>query len=395
MNFSDYLIPAAGNVCSQGYFGDMVVKYEGDPFFEIPASVKVAIIGIPEDRFTDGAGEIKSPGIVRKQLFNLSGISQEKVVDLGNLRTGKTLADTYFSLRDVLVELYQRNIAVLLIGGTMDLFYGNYLAMEGQKLNMTTISPQLRFPENHPLNTLILKPHPQPLSEGEGSDVASPLSFGEGLGVRLLHFCNIGYQSYYVQQQDLDYFSDRHFEAYRLGEVREENMRGCEPVIRDSDLLAVSMNAVKYSDAPAASVSSPNGFTGEEICQLAFYAGLSHRCRSLGIFDVVPQNDIQDITAKLAAQMAWYFIDGVTKRNPGSPENDNQNFKKFLIYFDQLHHHLCFYKNMQTERWWMEVPSLSGENNNLIISCTQDDYVKAAEQEIPDRWWKAYQRINF
>jgi len=198
-----------------------------------------------------------------------------------------------------------------------------------------------------------------------------------------------------VQQQDLDYFSDRYFESYRLGEVREGNLRGCEPVIRDSDLLAISMNAVKYSDAPAASISSPNGFTGEEICQLAFFAGLSHRCRSLGIFDMIPQNDVQDITAKLAAQIAWYFIEGVLKRNPDNPENDIHNFKKILIYFDQLHHNLYFYKNMQTERWWMEVPSLSGETGSLIISCTQDDYVKAAEQEIPDRWWKAYQRINF
>jgi hypothetical protein len=197
-----------------------------------------------------------------------------------------------------------------------------------------------------------------------------------------------------VQQQELDYFSDRHFEAYRLGEIRESNLRVCEPVIRDSDLLAISMNAVKFSDAPAAAHSSPNGFTGDEICRLAFFAGLSHRCRSLGVFDMIPQNDLQDVTAKLAAQIAWYFMEGIVKRNPGNPKNDPQNFKKYLIYFDQLHHNLCFFKNMQTERWWMEVPSISCENSGLIISCTQEDYVKAAEQEIPDRWWKTYQRIN-
>ena len=379
MIFSDYLIPAGCYACRQGSFGDIVIKYKGEPDFEIPASVKVAIIGVPEDRFSDGAGEIKSPGLIRKQLYTLSGAFQEKAVDLGNLRTGKTLADTYFGLKEVLDELYQRNITVLLIGGTSDLFFGNYLAMEGQNLNLTSISPQLIFPENHPLNILIFNQYKQ----GKHSPCPS------------VHISNIGYQSYYVQQQDLDYFSDCHYEAYRLGEVREGNIRGSEPVIRDSDLLAISMNAVKYSDAPAASVSSPNGFTGEEICQLAFFAGLSHRCRSLGIFDIIPQNDIQDITAKLAAQMAWYFIEGVLKRNPDNPENNIQNFKKILIYFDQLHHNLCFYKNMQTERWWIEVPSLSSETGSLIISCTADDYVKAAEQEIPDRWWKTYQRINF
>jgi len=377
MNWADYLIPANYSVGKYGSLGDVVVMYKGELGFEIPASTKVAIIGIPEDRFSDGAGEIKSPGIIRKQLYALSAGSQGTVIDLGNLRTGKTLADTYYGLRDVLLELYRYDVVTLLLGGTMDVFYGNYLAMAEQGNILSYIAPQLRFPsrhaENHPLNALI---------------------FHQSESFKPFHICNIGYQSYYVPQHDLDFFSDRHFEAYRLGEVREGNLRGSEPVIRDTDLLAISMDVVKYSDAPAASNSSPNGFTGEEICQIAFFAGLSHRCRSMGIFDMIPQNDVQDITAKLTAQMAWYFVEGIKKRNPDNPKDDVQNFKKYLIYFDQLRHNLCFYKNIQTERWWMEVPSSSDDQSYVIISCTQEDYVKAAEQEIPDRWWKTYQRFN-
>ena len=400
MNWADYLIPVSHHAGKKNCFSDMMLFYNGEPDFKIPFSTRVALIGVPEDRLADGAGEIKSPGVIRKQLYALSSASQGTVVDLGNLRTGKTLADTYYGLRDVLSALYQRNIVTLILGGTIDVFYGNYLAMADQKITMTTIAPQLRLPvngvENHPLNALMFdQPHPQPLSTGEGGNPVSPLSCGEGPGVRSSHhFCNIGYQTYYVPQQDLDDFSDKHFEVYRLGEVREGNMRGIEPVIRDSDLLAISMDAVKYSDAPAASNVSPSGFTGEEIAQLAFFAGLSHKCRSLGIFDMLPQNDLQDITAKLAAQMAWYFIEGVRKRNPDNPKDHHQNFKKYLIYFDQLHHNLCFYKNLQTERWWMEVPSISNDNESLMISCTPEDYAKAGEQEIPDRWWKTYQRIN-
>ena len=255
---------------------------------------------------------------------------------------------------------------------------------------MTVVAPRLRLPEHgaekHPLNNLAFTtPEPSNLNH-------DPSNFK--LQTSNLHVCNIGYQSYYVSQQDLDYFVDRHYEAYRLGEAKEENLRASEPVIRDSDLLAISMDAVKYSDAPAASNSSPNGFDCGEICQIAFFAGLSHRCMSLGIFDMLPQNDLHDTTAKLAAQMAWYFVEGVRKRNPDYPTGLAQNFKKYLIYFDQLHLNLCFFKNIQTERWWMEVPSISNEQDSIIISCTQDDYVKASEREIPDRWWKTYQRIN-
>ena len=386
MNWADYLIPVSHHSGKQGCYSDMIRTYKSEPDFKIPDSTKVAIIGIHEDRFSNGAGEIKSPGAVRRQLYALSAGSQATVVDMGNLRTGKTLSDTYFGLMDVLGALYQRNIVTLLVGGTLDVFYGNYLAMEGQQITLTTVTPQLRLPlrssEPHPLNTIAF-------GQAEISNLNSQTS-----NLKPPHLCNIGYQSYYVAQQDLDDFSDKHFEAYRLGGVREENMRGIEPVVRDSDLLAISMDAVKYSDAPAASDTSPNGFTGEEICQLAFFAGLSYRCRSMGIFDMIPQNDLQDVTAKLMAQMAWYFIEGVKKRNTDNPMDHAYNFKKYLIYFDQLHHNLCFYKNMQTERWWMEVPSISNKRNSLMISCTQEDYAKAAGQEIPDRWWKTYQRIN-
>ena len=408
MNWADYLIPATCNIGKQGSFSDTITIYKGEAGFNLPVSTKVAIIGVPEDRFSDGAGEIKSPSAIRKQLYALSAGSQGTVVDLGNLRTGKTLVDTYYGLRDIVAELYGQNIVTLLIGGTLDVFYGNCLAMEGQNVTLTTVAPRLRLPvygdKIHPLNTLVFD---QPEIETEG---ARPIRFlkpdrsqspdrslsPETSNVKLQtsNFCNIGYQSYYVSQQDLDYFSDQHFEAYRLGEVREGNLRGIEPVIRDSDLLAISMDAVKCSDAPAASNVSPNGFTGEEICQIAFFAGLSHQCRSLGIFDMLAQNDVQDITAKLAAQIAWYFAEGVKKRNPDNPKDNIHNFKKYLIYFDQLHHNLCFYKNNQTERWWMEVPSVINNDDGVIISCTQEDYVRATEQEIPDRWWKTYQRIN-
>jgi arginase family enzyme len=375
MNLADYLIPVSGATSRPGSFGDTVSVYNGEPGFEIPPSVKVAIIGVPEDRFSSGSGEIKSPEQIRKQLYLLSSGTPGEILDLGNLRTGKTLSDTYFGLQYVLTELYESNIVTLIIGGTTDVFYGSYLALEGQEITLTGIAPQFRFPEydtgKNPLNELVF----------ERSDTP-------------LNFCNVGYQSYYVAQQELELFKEKHFEAYRLGEVRFGNIRESEPVIRDSDLVSVSMNAVKYSDAPAASVSSPNGFSGEEICQLSYYAGLSYRCRSLGIFDIIPNNDLRNITSKLAAQIAWYFIEGVKRRCPDNPEDTVQNFKKYLIYFDQLHHNLCFYKNIKTERWWMEVPSLNDARESKVISCTQEDYIKAAEQEIPDRWWKTYQRIN-
>ncbi|MDR1673371.1 MAG: hypothetical protein LBS09_07955 [Bacteroidales bacterium] len=375
MNLCDYLIPVNNEPSlstRSGTIGRNIITYGDDGGFKIPASAKVALLGVPEDRFSDGAGEIKLPEQVRKQLYALSS-DAENVVDLGNLRTGKTLLDTYFCLQHVVSELHAHGMVTVLIGGTIDLFYGGYLAFEGRKINLTGIIPSLRLPEQgeeqHPLNRMIFEDNPE------------------------IHYCNIGYQSYYVHQQELDALKEKFAETYRLGEATW-NIADMEPVMRDSDIIALSMNAVKYADAPAASITSPNGFTGEEVCQLAFYAGLSHRCKCMGIFDALPQNDMQHITAKLIAQIVWYFIEGIKGRNTETPETDAIGFKKYVIYYDQLHHDLCFYKHIKTNRWWMEVPSLKGKQHNEIISCTQEDYAKATEQEIPNRWWKIYQKIN-
>ena len=375
MKWADYLIPAVVGAAKYDSLGEAVVMYDGEPDFRFPDETKIVIIGVPEDRFTEGAGEIKSPGVIRKHLYALAGGSKGTVVDMGNLKTGKNLADTYYGIRDLVSEFYRRNIVTLLLGGSFDVFYGNCLAMTEPGSILTTVVPRLRLPARgemiHPINSLIF----------DKSDLAP-------------HICNIGFQSYYVPHWELDFFSDKQFEAYRLGEVRNKCIDTSEPVIRDSDLMAISMEAVRFSDAPAASNPSPNGFSGEEICQLAYFAGLSHKCKSLGIFDLIPQNDVQDTTAMLAAQIAWYFIEGIKKRDVDNPKVDAQNFKKYLIFFDELHYDLCFFKNIKTERWWMKVPSITNDDDSLIISCTPEDYLKATEQEIPDRWWKTYQRIN-
>ncbi|MDR2848527.1 MAG: arginase family protein [Bacteroidales bacterium] len=373
MNLKDYLIPVSDDIVppGKGKLGHNIIMYQSDAGLTIPASAKIAILGVPEDRFSNCAGEIKLPEQTRRQLYALSEGTPETIIDLGNLRIGKTLSDTYFGLQHVLTELASLQIVTLVIGGTFDLFYGSFLAFESEKPTITTVTPYLRLPDygnHHPLNTIIYHSDNFPVN-----------------------FCNIGYQSYYNSREDLDYLKDQFFETYRLGEATADITK-CEPVLRDTDLLALSLSAVKYADAPAASFPSPNGFTGEETCQLAYYAGLGYRCKSMSIFDALLQNDVQNITAKLAAQIAWYFIEGVKRRSMEHPKTAPQKFKKYLIFYDQLHYNLCFYKHIQTERWWLEVPSLKGKTE--YISCTYDDYTKATEQEIPERWWKRYQKIN-
>ena len=58
---------------------------------------------------------------------------------------------------------------------------------------------------------------------------------------------------------------------------------------------------------------------------------------------------------------------------------------------------LVFYKSNKTERWWIEIPYLSSNNTKLkkstLLPCSNEEYIAACGNEIPERWWKA-QRKN-
>ena len=67
-----------------------------------PEKAELIIIGVGEDRNSIMAGAAKSPDEIRKHLYNLNRIGPRfKVLDLGNLKIGHTVNDTYFALRDI------------------------------------------------------------------------------------------------------------------------------------------------------------------------------------------------------------------------------------------------------------------------------------------------------
>jgi hypothetical protein len=208
----------------------------------------------------------------------------------------------------------------------------------------------------------------------------------------MYNFTNIGYQSYFVERKTMDLIDDNHFEAYRLGNVRV-NIEEMEPVLRDSNLLNFSLNAVKYADAPGSVIASPNGFTGDEACQLSFFAGHSNRINAFGLYDLNPLNDPASVTAKLGAQISWYFLEGMANCIVEEPDITHENFTKYIIHHNQTHLDLSFYKSTLTNRWWMEIANVKTQRN-IVLSCSESDYEMACRQEIPERWWRTHQRIN-
>jgi len=342
---------------------------------------QVALIGIPEDRNGFMKGSREAPDKVREKLYQLAAINRKlKICDLGNIKNGGTINDTYFALRDILLELKERGLITLILGGTQDLSRGVFLALEKQPglHHVLTIDSMLDFSESssslHSRNYLNLLLEP---------DYRERFSF-----------TNLGHQAYFTTQAQMNQLEKSYLESIRLGVARSD-MKKSEPLIRDCSYISIDLGAVRHSDAPGASIPSPNGFFGDELCSITRYAGLSEKVEQIGFFEFDPLKDVNGQTAHLTAQAAWYFLDGLAHRVRENPVDTPEHIRKFIVNLDIAGHDIIFHKSNLSERWWMEIPVKNPVTGyNFFVSCSYEDYQQACKEEIPERWWRYLHRLG-
>lgn len=367
ITYVDYLTPQQ--------LGTTMVLHTSYDFPDLD-QVKVALIGVNETR---GSRQLASYDLdeIRKAIYGLfSGNWNLTIADLGDIKSGETIEDTYFALQQMAKSLLKNNCIPIIIGGTQDLTYPLYRAYDGleQMVNLVTIDSKFDFgKEKDPLTadsylTKIIIDEPN----------------------NLFNFSNVGYQTYYNAQEEIDLVEKLFFDAYRLGDIAN-NVLLAEPVFRDADCVSLDLNAVKSADSGNFSVFTPNGFSGKEICALARYAGISDKVSSFGVFNHIGTSQ----EAVLIAQICWYFIEGVQHRSNEYPFGSKENYIKYIVPLEG--EELVFYKSNKTERWWIEIPYLNTSNTKLkkstLLPCSHDEYLAACGNEIPERWWKA-QRKN-
>ncbi|MBE0639124.1 MAG: formimidoylglutamase [Bacteroidales bacterium] len=365
--------------------GDYITHLEPDEMEEKLRYADIALIGVNEDRpSTLNHGCSMAPDEIRKYFYSLYPVHKKlNIVDLGNIRQGEKISDTYFALKSVVVELLKADVVPVVLGGSKDLTYPIYLAFEsvGRVINLVSIDPRI---DNR-------------ISEAEEGDEQSYLS---KIIMRkpnfLFNFTNIGYQSYFVDQDDVKLLNNLFFDTCRLGEIRSD-LTEAEPMIRNADLLTFDISAVRQSDAPANVKASPNGFYGEEACQLMRYTGLAERLSCIGFFEMNPLYDRHGQTAQLIAQMIWYFLEGYSMRKNDYPAEGASSFVKYIVTMPGHENDLVFFKSKVSDRWWMQLPVSKDKETSLsrhvMAPCSYKDYLQAGKYEIPDRWWKTYQKL--
>ena len=364
------------NGLSSQQLGSKVVLHTSEAFPEV-SKVTIGIIGVLENRGNSNGNQEIDLLAIRKELYRLyPGNWDASIADFGNILAGNSIEDTYFALKKVASSLIKNNIIPVVIGGSQDLTYSLYRAYDDleQMVNLVAVDSQFDF--------------------GKESDVVSASSYLTKIVIEepnnLFNYCNIGYQTYYNSQEEIDLVEKLFFDAYRLGEV-SNTIAIAEPVFRDADLVSIDMNSVKSSDSGNFTPFVPNGFNGKEICALSRYAGISDKVTSFGIFN---HNDTEQESV-LIAQIIWYFIEGFHYRSNEYPFGSRENYLKYIVPSED--EELIFYKSDKTDRWWIEIPFIIEGNNklkrNTLLPCSHEEYLAACDQESPERWWKA-QRKN-
>ncbi|RYU89291.1 arginase [Mucilaginibacter terrigena] len=379
------IIPKNGYFTSQ--LGDKIEHYSVD-FPNLEQKTDIAIIGVLEDRnATNNPGCALGPDYVREKLYQLNeGGYNTKIADLGNITRGETVVDTYYALKTVVEELIKKDIIPLIIGGGQDLTYAQYLGYENleQKVDMLVVDSQFDLEDDGFSETI----------ETTSASYLNKIFLHEPN--YLFNYSNMGYQTYFASQDSLRVMEKLYFDVHRLGELTS-NIAVAEPIIRNANMVSFDMSAIRSSDAAGNANAKPNGFYGEEACQICRYAGFNDKLTSIGFYEFNPAYDSNGQTAMLLSQMIWYFIDGVYNRKRDFPLNPKS---QYLIYKTSLKHddhEVVFVKSKKSDRWWMQVPYPAGGSKNErfhLVPCRYDDYKTAVSGEMPDLWWRTYQKLN-
>ena len=198
MDISIFLDPVAEKCFSKPFrpgkntLGETMTIYRNADEFPVLEGAQLAIIGVKEERgAVDNKGCADGIDYIRKALYPLFNHWPElNIVDLGNVKNGKDINDTYFAVNQVLTELLKSKIVPIVIGASQDFTHTMYQVYEptGKLVNITAIDPMFDI--------------------GNDQEALNAHSYLSHIILQqpnfLFNFTNIGYQSYYVDTDNVE-----------------------------------------------------------------------------------------------------------------------------------------------------------------------------------------------
>jgi formiminoglutamase len=372
MSISDFLTPvnlaeiSLDTGYKEGQIGRVISIYE-EEFPELD-DVSIVLVGCGEQRGAALLHESGAANAIRSEFYSLYYWHQDiKIADVGNVKIGKSLNDTYAALRMVVHELVNEGKTVIVLGGSHDLTLAQYHAFVDDRrlLDAVGIDAVIDINIDSPFRS---------------DNFLMEMLTAEPNYMR--HYNHIGFQSYFVHPRMLETMDKLRFDCFRVGNVKE-HIEEMEPVIRNCHLLSLDISVLAHAFAPA-NIITPNGLNGEEVCTLMQYAGMSPNMKTIGIYGYRPEKDVESLTAKQVSHMLWYLLDGRSRGSKEAIIDEKESFNEYHTAFAEVE--TVFLQSKKTGRWWMQLP------DKQFIACSYKDYLLASSNEIPERWLRAQER---
>lgn len=350
----------------EGQIGKVIRVYEEE--FPDLDEAQIVLVGCGEQRGAALLHQSSAANAIRNEFYNLYYWHQDiKLADVGNIKIGKTLNDTYAALKIIVHELISDGKLVVVLGGSHDLTLSQYYAFADDKRLMDAVG----------LDAIIDINIDSPF---RNDNFLMEMLTAEPNYMR--HYNHIGFQSYFVHPRMLEAMDKLRFDCFRVGNVKE-HIEEMEPVIRNCHLFSLDISVLAHAFAPASTLT-PNGLNGEEVCTMMQYAGMSPNMQTIGIYNYRPEKDVDNLTAKQISHMLWYLMDGRSRGKKEAMMDEKESFNEYHTAFAEVE--TVFLQSKKTGRWWMQLP------DKKFIACSYKDYLLASSNEIPERWLRAQER---
>ncbi len=379
-DISIYFTPLQKHTSYLGEICSMVNFHQEGSFPELEKK-GIAIMYVPEYRnssqqINDSLNHIE---LIRDRFYELSKGNHWSfpIYDLGVVRPGERIEDTYFALSKIIKELVKKEIIPFVIGGSQDLTLACFKGFNDleQLINVCNIDSKLDI--GNP--------------DREISEDEYIAHFLTERPCHLFNYSIIGVQRPFVKEEEISLFDNLNFDVLRLGEL-DADFKRAEPFLRNSDIISIDYRCLRASDVEG--LSNPNGISSSHICQIARYAGVSDKLNCAGIFNLP---EIGEKGASLIAQIIWYFIDGVENRVGDFPIGSKKNYTQFYVHIEDIEEPIVFYKSNKSDRWWIEVKEVLPDSKYIrhhLIPCDKKDYEAALYNNIPDLWWNTLKKMG-
>lgn len=287
---------------------------------EMKTRIKWCLINVPDQQgvvhIGGRLGTVRGPLAFQKIFHRFQGEDRvlESMIDAGSPNIGVDIQANHLATSELIFKSHRDHGLSVVVGGGHDHGHthlkGIYQALEAKlkrKPKLGCINLDAHFDLRKP-DPIIMSGSPFYLSIEEG--ILDPSLFVE-FGIQ--RHCNAKALWEYARSKKIQTILFDQLRNGKAVEIFQKTLRSLSPLV-DELVISFDLDAVASAYAPGVSAPQAEGFHPSEILEMMKISGREPKVNSLGIFELNPEHDIEQRTARLAATSAYHFISSALSR---------------------------------------------------------------------------------